>query len=160
MKLFEIAKLKRDPIGMGLEAMHNNEIALVGGMRSGNSKAGQTRLKYMVYDTKGLEGPMNAEETDKREIGYVELFVKDGSGKIIGLVNIHINPKSRKGGFGRKIINSLMTLVDDRLEINDIKKSAISFWQKVGTEFYDSSLEKKVDKPRQHKGTLRGIIRK
>jgi len=160
MKLFEVAKLERSPIGMGLEAMHNDEIAIVGGMRSGNSKGDETRLKYMVYDVKGLSGEMTEEETKKREIGYVELFVEDGSGKIRGLVNIQLTPKFRKGGLGRKVIDSLMTVVDKQLEINDIKKSAITFWKKVGTKFYDSTLTNVVDKPRQHKGTLRGIITK
>lgn len=122
-------------MSMGLFSMRNNEVALVGGMRSGNSAAGKTRLKFMIYDMRGVTQQLTAEEYDERESGIVELFVFDGTQNVEGLVNIEIKPKMRRSGIGRIVIQSLADTFDD-LRIYDIKKSAVPFWRKMGATFY------------------------
>jgi GNAT superfamily N-acetyltransferase len=145
-----ISKMARTEMGMGLDYYQNDEIALVGGMRSGNSSAGQTRIKYMIYDIVGLDGQMTAEEQQKRERGFIEVFVKDGSADIIGLVNIELKPKFRRSGIGKKVIKSLMKTVKGDLKIFDIQAKALSFWTKMGIEFYgDSRFENRLDVPRK-----------
>lgn len=167
-QIFEaVAKMKREPLAMGMESMQNDEIALVGGFRSGNSEAGFTRLKYLVYDIEGVTEALTAEEQAKREVGFVELFIKDGSGDIDGLVNIDIKPKFRKGGFGKKVIQSLLKTAKGDLKIHDIQAKAVSFWKKMDAEFYtDSTFKKKMEKTtvgelkKQAKFNLRGIIKR
>jgi len=161
VKLFEIAKMAKTEHGFGMTSYQNDEIMLAGGMRSGNSKGDQTRLKYLIYD---IEGVMSKEEFHKeqkeREVGFVELFVMDATGEIDGLVNIKINPKSRKGGYGRKVIRAILDTIDGDLKIYDIKQGAISFWNKMGIEYYSADFETRINKPRKVRTGLFGIIRK
>lgn len=128
-------ELQTHDIGMGLYQMSNDEVALVGGMRSGNSSAGFTRLKFMIYDLRGAEGQLTPEEQEAREAGIVELFVKDGTQTAEGLVNIELKPNFRKGGTGRLVIQSLKDTFGE-LKIYDIKKKAVPFWRKMGATFY------------------------
>jgi hypothetical protein len=132
-------KLETHDIGMGLYQMANDELALVGGMRSGNSSAGYTRLKFMIYDLRGWEGgQMPAEEQEAREAGFVELFVKDGTQTAEGLVNIELKTNFRRGGTGRLVIQSLKDTYGE-LKIYDIKQKAVPFWRKMGATFYGDS---------------------
>jgi GNAT superfamily N-acetyltransferase len=107
-----------------------------GGMRSGNSPAGQTRLKFMVFDRKQLEAGVDQEEA---EIGFVELFVKDGTQEIVGLVNIELNKDLRKTGYGRKLVRDIVDTTQSGLTVNDIQKRAKGFWKKQGVEFTDKA---------------------
>jgi len=160
MKIFEVTgPMERVPMGMGLEYMVNDEIALVGGMRSGPSRSNLTRVKYDIYDMIGQEGPLTQEDQDERKVGFLELFIEDGSGRIEGLVNIKLNTGVRKGGYGRKVIDSLLQTAKGPIRIYDIKTGAIPFWRKMGTKFYDSSFERPVKNTKKaSKFGLYGII--
>ena len=127
--------LERAPVGMGLEQMANDNIALVGGLRSGNSKGDETRLKYTVYDYKAIQANNDMDNANDYILGDVELFVEDGTGKVRGLVELNI--KDKRKGTGRKVIEALMAsdFVNDDFNIHSIKKSAIPFWEKMGIEF-------------------------
>lgn len=125
---------------MGMTAMQNEDVALVGGMRSGNSRAGYTRLKYMIYDLRGVEGQLDDAGWAEADSGIVELFVKDGSGDhggadIEGLVNIELHPKKRKSGIGSVVVQALKDTAGE-LNIYDIQQKAVPFWRKVGATFY------------------------
>lgn len=128
---------------MGMSSMQNNEVLLVGGMRSGNSSAGLTRLKYMIYDIRGAEGQLTDEEFGEREAGIVELFIRDGSGDITGadiegLVNIELKPKFRKSGIGSVTIKALKDTAGE-FRVYDIQQKAVPFWRKMGATFYADS---------------------
>jgi GNAT superfamily N-acetyltransferase len=144
----EGTKLEKHEMGHGMSSYQNDDILLAGGMRSGNSDYQHTRLKFMVYDLRGISSPEEfTEQQDEREMGYVELFVLDGTGDIDGLVNINLKPKARGNGVGRIVIESLVATVPN-LKIFDIKSSAIPFWKKMGATFYKSRHFKDVvEKP-------------
>ena len=148
-QLFEaIAKLNKAEHGMGMTSYQNDDILLAGGTRSGGSDSDHTRLKYFVYDIKGLSKEEFQGKQQEQERGYIEVFVNN-SGDIDGLVNIVLKPKYRKGGYGKMIIKSLMKTVKGDLRIFDIKPSAINFWKKMGvSEWYGiSTFDKKMDSP-------------
>jgi len=143
----EGSKLSKHEMGMGMTSYQNEEILLAGGMRSGNSDAQHTRLKYMIYDIRGVTAEEFQAKQDELEMGFVELFVVDGSGDIDGLVNIKLNPKARGNGVGRIVIESLKASVNG-LKIFDIKRGAIPFWKKMGATFYPSQhFKEPVPKP-------------
>lgn len=128
--------LQRERQSMGLEEMHNDEIVLYGGMRSGNSKGDRTRLRFMIFDRKMLDAGVPQEEC---EVGFTELFVMDSApsgplGDIEGLVNIEIKKEFRKGGYGSKVINALKATTKNKLQIYDVQKKAYPFWRKVGAK--------------------------
>ena len=127
--------LEREDAGLGMEQLSNDDIALVGGIRSGNSQGDETRLKYTVYDMKAITKNDDMANANDYILGDVELFVEDGTGKIRGLVELNI--KDKKKGVGRKVIDSLMAsdFVNSEFKIHSIKKSAIPFWKKMGVEF-------------------------
>lgn len=127
--------LEREDAGLGMEQLSNDDIALVGGIRSGNSNGDETRLKYTVYDMKAITKNDDMANANDYILGDVELFVEDGTGKIRGLVELNI--KDKKKGVGRKVIDSLMAsdFVNSEFKIHSIKKSAVPFWKKMGVEF-------------------------
>lgn len=130
--------LSTHDMAMGMFAMQNSEVALVGGMRSGNSRSDVTRLKFMIYDLRGAEGQLQSEDWDERESGFVELFVYDGTKNVEGLVNIEIHPKMRRTGIGRVAIQALVDTFDE-LRVYDIQQKAVPFWRKMGATFYADS---------------------
>lgn len=138
-------KFKNHDIGMGLYQMSNNQVALVGGMRSGSSRAEVTRLKFMIYDLRGAEGQLSQEEQQARESGIVELFVYDGTQDVEGLVNIEIKPAMRKSGIGSVVIQSLKDTFGE-LRVYDIQQKAVPFWRKMGATFYADQHFKHVAK--------------
>lgn len=145
-------------MAMGMFAMQNSEVALVGGMRSGNSRAGYTRLKFVVYDLRGVEGQLKGEEWDEREAGFVELFVKDGTKEVEGLVNIEFPKNNRRGGMGRVVVQALKDTFGE-LRVYDIQQKAVPFWRKVGAEFYaDSHFQQKAKKTTGVRTGLYAII--
>ena len=153
-------KLSTQNIGMGLYTMYNDEVALVGGMRSGNSSAGYTRLKFMIYDLRGADPSrqLTPEEQAEREAGIVELFVKDGTQTAEGLVNIELKTNFRKGGTGRLVVQALKDTFGE-LKIYDIQKKAIGFWRKMGATFYgDSHFTKPLEKVSQAITCLDAIV--
>lgn len=130
--LTEMPAFSKQEIGAGLTQLSNERFVLAGGYRtSGFTKSNQTRLKYVIYD---LEIYNETQDADSAEVGFVELIVEDGTGDIIGLQNIELKPKFRKGGRGAKIVQDLIDTTKDGLNIYDIKKRAVKFWQKVGTK--------------------------
>jgi len=137
--IFEGTKLKKTDMAMGLTSYQNSDVMLSGGMRSGNSDASHTRLKFMVYDIRDINSSEEFnEKVNDIEMGYVELFVVDVTGEIDGLVNINLSTKARGNGIGRLVIESLKATTGS-LKIFDIKKSAIPFWRKMGAKFFRDS---------------------
>lgn len=143
-------KLKIKQIGLGLINAQNNDVMIVGGMRSGNSDASTTRRRYVVYDKKlwlSLEkqnDPNNTEDYIEKQcnMGFVDLFVKDGkesSFGVEGLVNIEIKKEHRRKGMAGKVIQAIRETTGSELKIYDIKKHVASVWRKLGvTEFQNS----------------------
>ena len=145
--ILEAEKLTKHEMGMGMSSYQNSDVLLAGGMRSGNSDAQHTRLKFMVYDIRNVTPEDFREKQDELEMGFVELFVVDATGEIDGLVNIKLNPKARGNGIGRAVIESLKASVNG-LKIFDIKRGAIPFWKKMGATFYpDQHFKEPVPKP-------------
>lgn len=126
--LFE-AKLKYIRWPMGLSAYEGKKYTLGGGSRSGSSPAGTTRLRYIIYDHATYE-----EDPKKSEVGIVDLFVEDGSGDILGLVNIEIKPKWR-GGWGRSVVKDIVDTAGGSLRIHDVQRKAVGFWEKMGIQW-------------------------
>jgi len=130
------------PGPVGLVSAENEDIALVGGMRSGSSSSDTTRRKYNIYDIKKWQemldrGLAEHDIEPKCKVGFVELFVKDGQSNDLaakGLVNIRIEPAFRKQGFARKVIDGIQATTQESLKIHDIKKSAEKVWKKLGIE--------------------------
>lgn len=151
--------LERADAGMGMVQMWNDNVAIVGGLRSGGSSAGLTRLKYVLYDIKGANE--KGIEPQDNEVGFVELYVEDGSGNIEGLVNIKLDPKNRRGGLGREIIQSLIEspFVNRPFKVYDIKKGAVPFWRKMGVEFTAMDFKTPVTNPSKRTGGLFGVIK-
>lgn len=137
MRLAEIIMQKTDT-GFGMTQYDNEDFVLAGGFRSGNSGAGTTRLKYMIYDRKIVDQTQDAEQA---EIGVVELFVDDKTGMIKGLVNIEIYKKFRKSGYGSRIIKDIKDTAQDDLTIYDIQKKAKKFWDKMGVQYTGRSIK-------------------
>lgn len=135
-ELLEMAEFTKHEQGYGLTSYENSNYILAGGMRSGSSSAGTTRLKYVIYDNVLFQETGDQEGS---EIGVVELFVDDETGKIVGLVNIKLKPKVRKSGHGRQIIQDLKDTTEDGFTIHDIQKKAVKFWEKVGVDFENRS---------------------
>jgi len=127
-------KLERLDLGMGLSQYVNGQIGLVGGFRSGNSSPGSTRLKYDIYDMARFD----PEDTEAAKAGYVELFMSDDN-KIIGLVNIVIDPTHRGTGIGKLVIESLVDTANGPFRIHDIKPRARGFWNKLGIQYIGKS---------------------
>lgn len=130
--LSEMPAFTKKEIGMGFTELSNDSFVLSGGYRTGGAtKSNQTRLKYDIYDLAIYNETQDAESA---KVGFVELIVEDGTGNIIGLQNIELKPKFRKGGRGAKIVKDLVDTTKDGMDIYDIKKRAVKFWQKVNTE--------------------------
>jgi hypothetical protein len=140
MRLFEILAempaMNRSEVGMGLSQYENDNFIMWGGMRSGSSPAGQTRLKFLIFSMELLKQGVPQEDA---EVGFVELFVEDETNEIVGLVNIEIKPKFRKGGYGRKIIQDIKDTTKAGFTVNDIQKKAKRFWDKMGVEYTDKA---------------------
>ena len=157
--------LERQDVGMGLQTFHNNDIAFMGGMRSGNSGPGETRLRYNIYDiasTIANHGEENVSEfIHDYEVGLLELFVQDGTGKIMGIVNIKITkPGNRKGGLGSAIVKSLLDspYTNRPLRVHDIKKNAVPFWRKMGVQFTRSDFKSPIKTSSKTNRGIYGII--
>lgn len=127
--------MDRSELGMGLSQYTNDNFIMWGGMRSGNSPAGETRLRFVIYSVELLKSGV---EQEAAEVGYVELFVNDETHEITGLVNIVIKPKFRKGGYGRKIVQDIKDTTKTGLNIFDIQKRAKRFWDKMGVQYTDT----------------------
>jgi hypothetical protein len=129
--LVEMAALSRHDMGFGLSQLENDTFVLVGGYRSGNSSAGQTRLRYDVYDVKLATNSANVNDA---KIGLVDLMVND-AGDVVGLVNIVIHPKFRKAGYGSELVRDITDTTTSGLTIHDIQTKARKFWDKTGISY-------------------------
>lgn len=143
--------------GMGMRTYQNDEIALGGGIRSGSSPAGYTRLLYIIYDVKAFAA---GTPQDECELGKVEVWGRDGSQQIDGLVNIEVNKSARRGGWGAKVIKSLVDTCPVHFHISDIKKGAISFWAAQGTIFFAGTKRLTTAEARKYKYLVNGVIPK
>jgi GNAT superfamily N-acetyltransferase len=123
-------------MGLGLKQFVSKDMSLVGGMRSGNSGPGETRLKYFIYIHDLLK---DAEDQDDAKIGFVELFVKDGTDDIMGLVNIEIDKKFRGKGYGEDVVKTIVYNAPEDLRIHDMQKKAHGFWDKMGVEYENNT---------------------
>ena len=159
------APLERKQLAYGMTQMQNDEIALAGGMRSGNSKGDETRQMYTLYNMKGMgKDYANAQE---QEIGNVQLFVEDATQKIRGLVDIKIPVSKRKQGHAKEAVMALVNseFSNKPFKIYDIKKSAYPFWKKMGVKFvgYDFKTDLTDTIAKRHRlkgdwGTVNGYI--
>lgn len=129
IKLLEMAQMNRQELPMGMSQYIGDEYALVGGMRSGSSPAGVTRLRFDIYHIETIQI-----DEEKAKAGKVELFIDNETNNIEGLVNIEIN-SNYKGGLGRKIVNDIIDTAGGELMIHDIQSKARGFWEKMGIEY-------------------------
>lgn len=134
--VMEMPAMTRNPIGMGMTEYQNDRFVFSGGYRSGSSPSGQTRLHYEVYD---LVIFTDTKDVNSALIGSVDLMVSDETGEIVGLVDITLKPKFRKGGRGSKIIQDIRDTAGKEITIHDIQAKAKGFWKKVGIKFTDRS---------------------
>lgn len=141
MRLHEIytqeGKIERFPMGLGMEQIVGDHVALVGGMRSGNSPANETRLKYIIFDIAMHE----AGKEEEAEVGFCELFIEDGTGEILGLVNIKMKQGYRSLGYGEKVLQDLIdNAKNGELRIHDVNTNsrARKFWNKMGIQWTDA----------------------
>ena len=139
-KMLSETKLQKADVGFGMTEYSNDNFVLAGGFRSGNSGPGTTRLKYIIYDRTLVKRP---EDADQAEIGFVELFVSDDTGEIVGLVNIEIKPEFRKGGYGKRVVQDIKDTAGS-LTIHDIQKKAKTFWDKQGVKYSGKSAKSGV----------------
>jgi len=119
----------------GLWTMQNDEIAISGGMRSGNSPPRTTRMRFIVYDSKIWRKTQDHQES---EVGFVDLFVPDGGQIPIGIVNIEIKKGLRRGGYGRKVVDALVATAKangKHFFASDILPKAKGFWKSTGGRF-------------------------
>jgi hypothetical protein len=129
------------------DEMVNDEIVIAGGIRSGNSKGDETRRKYIIYDYKSMLEKDDIDNAAKYELGSLQLFVEDRTGKIRGLVDIKIPKDKRKQGAARKAIEALVNseFSNKPFKIYDIQRSAYQFWKKMGVTFvYTGEFNKEV----------------
>lgn len=126
--------------GMGLRAIYNSRIALLGGMRSGSSPAGMTREKFMIYLRSDLSSNSNPEP-----FGEVHLMVRDGTDfDVIGLQDIKLNKSARGQGLAGELIREIIATTGHGLEIYDIKSAAVRFWSHMGAKLPDGDPLKKI----------------
>ncbi len=153
---YGISDLNRKKAGMGLETMYGEGFVLTGGMRVGSSPAGMERRGYSIIDVEKYEETNG--NWDQCFMGIVHLMVSNNN-DILGLINIKLNPKTRKAGIGRAVVKSLVETAPNDFVIWDIQKSAIGFWKKMGTELYTTG-GKEIPSPRKFSGLIMGVIRK
>jgi len=154
--------LERFEIGMGLEQMHNNDIALVGGMRSGSSPANLTRLRYSIYDVPMLKQlKQTGGDQNDALMGHVELMVEDGTGDIVGLINIEMKRGGKRQGYGSQVVRSIIDspFAQKPFRIYDIELKAVGFWKKMGVEFTRSDFKTPTEPSKLNAGHIFGIIR-
>jgi ribosomal protein S18 acetylase RimI-like enzyme len=79
------------------------------------------------------------------DVGQIGLGVTEDN-RPYRLINIEINPKFRGKGYAQRVLSILLSLApENTLIINDIKKSAVPFWEKLGAEFFtDDHKDKKM----------------
>lgn len=127
--------------GFGILFLKGENVCLVGGVRSGNSPAGHTRLKYQIYLTKDLKQKAGGEPP--KEVGAIELMQKDGEVfDVVGINQFDIFVKRQ--GIGREVIRQLLDTVKHDLLIYDIgvyknhmpvksgTARALAFWKSMG----------------------------
>jgi hypothetical protein len=135
-----------------IDAMENDDLIFVGGVPSGNSRAGEIRRRYVVFDAKDKS----------KQLGEFEVFTDDKTNNFLGLVELKV--KDKRKGTGKKIIDSLMQsdFVNDDFRIHSVLKASIPFWKKMGTKFPEEDL-RKFEKMKGHvrdKAIPLGIISK
>jgi hypothetical protein len=123
-----------EPMGMGMAQYTGEKYGLVGGMRSGSSEAGCTRLRFTIFD---IEIAKRDPDDPDVFLGHVDLFVEDGTNKILGLVNIELNRGLKRAGIGSSIVKDIVDTAGGELKIHDVQNKAKGFWKKMGVE-YDS----------------------
>ncbi|TBT51046.1 hypothetical protein FPV63_10235 [Vibrio cholerae] len=149
----------------------NDDITLAGGLRSGNSRAHETRLKYIIMDNHRIkslmkEGIDQVEAQRLSEVGHVELFVEDGTlFDVNGLVNIVIknekNFKERRQGYATKVIQSIVATTGKDLEIMDIQPgNAARFWKSLGTVFHNGHGKEITNAITKKSGIVHGTVSK
>ncbi len=136
MRYYEIIServMTKSDAGFGLTQYEGTNYLLHGGTRNGNpTDRGHTRLNFDIYSLEALRTDPN--DIKNAKLGYCDLVVQDGTGIITGLVDIKLNPKKRKQGTGKEIIQDIVDTAPNDLKIYDIQKSAMGFWKKMGIE--------------------------
>jgi GNAT superfamily N-acetyltransferase len=159
-KAEEVAALYEAPLssrdeGMGLRTLQNDDVVISGGMRSGSSPPGFTRILYVIYDREALVNGVHPSEAD---VGKVEVW--ENQAGIQGLVNIEVDKKARGKGIASKVVQALVDTHDKHFHISDIRPKARGFWEKLGTRFFRGDKELTPEEVARHKGSLNGVIPK
>lgn len=127
------AKMSRHEMGFGLSQYSNDNFALVGGARSGNSDPGEVRLRFDIYSWELAD---KLGDPNKAKIGFTELRVSEEDGEILGLINIELESEHRNKGYGRRIVQDIVdTTKKGGLDIHDIQDSARKFWDSLGIKY-------------------------
>jgi len=156
--------LERVNIGHGMEEFRNDDIALVGGIRAGSSPANTVNLRYAIYDVPLLQQlKQQGGDEDQAHMGFVDLYLDDVTGDIVGLINIEMKRGNKRAGYGAHVIRSIMDSPFTRkpFRIYDIQMKALGFWKKMGVEFTRSDFKTpaKPTKLNADAGNIFGIIR-
>jgi len=86
-------------------------------------------------------------------------MVEDGTGDLVGLVNIEMKRGGKRQGYGSQVVRSIIDSPFARkpFRIYDIQPKAAGFWKKMGVEFTQYDFKSPAT-PNQ-KDNLFGIIR-
>jgi hypothetical protein len=83
------------------------------------------RINYLIVN--------NSEDDD---IGTLGLGITEDD-QVLRLIDIKISPKFRKQGYAERVLGILVAMAPNNvLIINDIKKSAIPFWDHMDVEYF------------------------
>jgi GNAT superfamily N-acetyltransferase len=113
----------------------NSEIGIFGGWRYPTlHPPGKLVCSFGVYDTKAKR-----ETGNDKQVGSVRLLIKlpteeGGQCEIESLIELEIDKKFRKNGYGRKAVAAIHEAAKQDVKIVDITKSKVAFWKKVGAE--------------------------
>jgi hypothetical protein len=156
--------LERVNTGYGMEEFRNDDIALVGGIRAGSSPANTVNLRYAIYDVPLLQQlKQQGGDQNQSHIGFVDLYLDDVTGDIVGLINIEMKRGNKRAGYGAHVIRSIMDSPFTRkpFRIYDIQMKALGFWKKMGVEFTRSDFKTPAEptKLNADAGNIFGIIR-
>ena len=156
--------LERVNTDNGMEEFRNDDIALVGGIRAGSSQANTVNLRYAIYDVPLLQQlKQQGGDQNQSHIGFVDLYLDDVTGDIVGLINIEMKRGNKRAGYGAHVIRSIMDSPFTRkpFRIYDIQMKALGFWKKMGVEFTRSDFKTPANptKLNADAGNIFGIIR-
>lgn len=117
----------------GMFGWSDDSIGLLGACwNPRHSREGYCRCRFLIHD---LEH--QAEHGEVRHVGIATLIAKeptaiDQAPHVTGLVGLYLFENERGKGYGRRVIEALLRVVEQDIEIHDISDEALGFWLKVG----------------------------